>query len=484
MHNLLSVIGINTHTTWSRYYSCHEHTGACPFGCGASDAFHIWNELDEIPDVGFLGRYDCMDSSQGRNGCGKSGNMIDYIQEQENVNFDEACKRLGIDAMVVRNYRRSQAGKAPLERRAQKKHNRALGETDVWQATAWAFLRNFLPQLKDEPLEYLLSRGLTLETIKAAKLAYYPRYQRAKVESWGYQYKDGEKPFAIRIPRGIVIPWFDKKGAVICLRFRRLPGDESEEAREYYGVDEKTGEIKRYRALYGSCSHLLYGMDTITPESDVALFEGELDALIAGQAGVCACVATGSTAWCRSEESLQSLASCNQVLVCYDNDAPGEKAAQSYWLAELGNARRWRPFSHDANAMATEGLDVANWLRLGLEEPEKSILESETCSVCGYPMLPEDDSQFYYDELGQCFCDQHWTGPLPETQERDHNGLIVPMGTVRKRSPQEHLQYLTQKIVDARPGSMRAISDVVLRISLKEHLANQRPRQLALARSR
>lgn len=484
MHNLLSVIGMNAkRPTWSRYYSCHEYTGTCPFGCGASDAFHIWNDIDDIPGIGYLGRYDCMDSSQGRNGCGKSGNMIDYIQEQENVDFDEACKILGIDADTVRNYRREQAGKAPLERKTQKQRLRALGETNIWQATAWAFLRNFIG-IQGEPLDYLLSRGLTMETINAAKLGYYPRYQRAKVETWGYQYKDGERPFAIKIPRGIVIPWFNALGAVVCLRFRRLPGDESEDAKAFYGVDEKTGEIKRYTSLYGSCSHLLYGIDKITPESDVALMEGELDALTAGQTGVCTCVATGSTAWCRSEESLQALASCNQVLVCYDNDAPGEKAANAYWLAELGNARRWRPWLQDANAMETEGLDVANWLRLGLEEPEKSVLEStaDACCVCGAVMTSEDDWQFYYDTNGACYCEEHWTSSLPDTQQRNQDGHVVYAVVTQSHDPKDQLVAVAHKIADAWPGGMREIHPVEPRISLKEHLANQRPQQRVLVR--
>lgn len=481
MHNLLSVIGMNAkRPTWSRYYSCHEYTGACPFGCGASDAFHVWNDLDDIPGIGFLGRYDCMDSSQGRNGCGKSGNMIDYIQEQENVDFDEACERLGIDAMVVRNYRREQAGKAPLERRMQKQRLRALGETDAWQTTAWAFLKNFIG-LQGEPLDYLLSRGLTMETINAARLGYYPHYKRVPAHSWGYKYEDGEKPFAIKIPRGIVIPWFNAKGAVICLRFRRLPGDESEDAKAFYGVDEKTGEIGRYTVLYGSCSHLLYGIDKITPESDVALQEGELDALTAQQTEVCICVATGSTAWGRSEESLNALAMCKQVLVAYDNNPAGERAA-GYWLGELNNARRWRPYMHDANAMQMAGLDVASWLRLGLEEPEKSILESAptACCVCGTDMVIEEDLQFYYGIDGQCYCEDHWLGALPETQQRDRDNRVVPAKSWRQMTPQEQLLVVAQKIAAPWPGGMR-VSEVEPRISLKEHIANQRPQQRVLA---
>jgi len=44
----------------------------------------------------------------------------------------------------------------------------------------------------------------------------------------------------------------------------------------------------------------------------------------------------------------------------------GETAAH-FWLDALPNARRWRPYWHDANDMAKSGADVTTWIAAGIE---------------------------------------------------------------------------------------------------------------------
>jgi len=62
---------------------------------------------------------------------------------------------------------------------------------------------------------------------------------------------------------------------------------------------------------------------------------------------------------------LARLALCSVVLVAYDADAAGE-AASGYWLEILDNARRWRPYWEDVNAMAQAGTDVRAWVAAGV----------------------------------------------------------------------------------------------------------------------
>jgi hypothetical protein len=142
----------------------------------------------------------------------------------------------------------------------------------------------------------------------------------------------------LRLPRGLVLPWYDEADRVVCLRFRRLPDDESDEAREFYGVDPRTGQIKRYRVIFGSSTEHLYREGTLHPGQDAVLFEGELDALSAAQglADRFAVVATGSTTWGRTAENSSRLLQCRAVLLCHDADEAGDRAS-SYWLSQLAN---------------------------------------------------------------------------------------------------------------------------------------------------
>ena len=54
-------------------------------------------------------------------------------------------------------------------------------------------------------------------------------------------------------------------------------------------------------------------------------------------------------------------------LVAYDADEAGEAAA-GYWVEVLDNARRWRPYWEDVNAMAQDGADVRAWVAVGVDQ--------------------------------------------------------------------------------------------------------------------
>ena len=121
--------------------------------------------------------------------------------------------------------------------------------------------------------------------------------------------------------------------------------------------------------------------------------------------------------------------------------------------------------------------EIIDYLR---SQYSQLLLNAPTrCTCCGMDMEqePGKGKQFYYDAAGQCYCEEHWIGPLPETQERDQDGHVVP---ARPRTPQEQLQYVARRIADAWPGGIKTISEVEPRITLKEHLANQRPQQHVL----
>jgi hypothetical protein len=322
-----------------------------------------------------------MGEKAGRSGCGRSGDMVKYLTERRGISFGDACSILHIDTRILLDYRRSQngnAGKAVFKAPEKAKADTSM----IWEQRADTIAVLAHHCLSSEHgkkgADYLHSRGLDASTINGAELGYCREYHHDDATKWGFS--KGK----ILLPRGVVIPWRDSNGKVVCIRFRRLPEDASQEARKYYGIDERTGKIRRYRAVYGVSTQHLYREKTALPGIDVVLLEGELDALATAQAlnGTISVLATGSTSWGRSAQSLAKLQSCGQVLVCYDADTPGDKAS-SYWIGELSNAKRWRPLWSDANDMMTGGVDIAAWVQVGLtvkvEEPK---IEDETPEPC------------------------------------------------------------------------------------------------------
>lgn len=376
----------------NRHYGCLEYATSCPW-CGGTDRFHIY----DLPPFGW---FHCLDSKQGRAGCGRKGDGIQYVMLQTGATFADACQQLGIDP--------AQAGEARSKGWENDGHVLSTYSPKIntsWQMTALAFVRAAQALLSTFPIvvEYLERRGLTRDTIAQAHIGYYPSYKFVKGETWGL----GQGK--LLLPAGIVIPWLDSDGNVACLRIRRFPGDESQEAQKFY-------EDNRYRVIRGSSSGMLYRESTVRSGGNVALFEGEFDSLIAHQSGVSvATVATGSTAWGKANEAhvIGLLASAREVLVCFDTDAneAGEKASQ-WWLDRLGNAKRWRPLWKDANAMSESGADIGAWLSLGLHD--ESVKEKQAdgtvettphgdfhCAMC------EGEVEYYLEE-GMPLCEKHY----------------------------------------------------------------------------
>jgi hypothetical protein len=124
----------------------------------------------------------------------------------------------------------------------------------------------------------------------------------------------------------------------------------------------------KYVMVRGS-KHALYNADALEVDKPTILTEGVFDVLsIAQVAGdLVVPVAAGSTTGGRHTPWIARLAMCSQVLVAFDAEVDkGDKAA-AWWVDVLPNAKRWRPYWGDANAMAQAGIDLRAWITSGLE---------------------------------------------------------------------------------------------------------------------
>jgi hypothetical protein len=201
-------------------------------------------------------------------------------------------------------------------------------------------------------LAYLRKRGLQDETIRNARLGYHAVERREPRESWGID-PEPRKP-TIWLPSGIVFPW--SVGPELWrITIRR--------------VGKELPKDTRYITVAGS-GNTLYGAFALNPNAPAAIVEGVLDALsLAQEAGdLVAVVATGSTTGGRLERWIGRLALASIVLVAFDADGAGEEAA-TWWLKALGSqAKRWRPYWDDPNAMLQAGADLRTWVREGLDQ--------------------------------------------------------------------------------------------------------------------
>jgi len=321
-----------------------EYAGPCPW-CGGTDRLHVWPDSDT---------YKCLGYDEGRAGCGKQGDPIQWLRDKRGLTFVEAAAQVG---KIIEP--RKDGSKATPALRPPENVEHPAG---LWQDKAWELL-NFAQDEMDSERgakaeNWLAMRGLNHDTIHQAGIGYWPTDTYGERADWGLEKETNAngKLKKVWTPRGIVIPWIFR-GYIWRIRFRRPLTDDQ----------VAKGEAK-YIQLPG-CSNGLYGASELTPGCRAVLVESELDALLLRQeAGhLCIPVATGGTGGARRAKWMAMLAQCERVLIAYDADEAGQKAA-AWWADTLKeNGRIWRPLWGDQTDMVKGGADLALWVGEGLK---------------------------------------------------------------------------------------------------------------------
>lgn len=315
-----------------------EQYGPCP-KCEGRDRFHVTAEW-----------FFCRKCHPRRGDC------IEFAQWLNGLDFKAACEWLtNGNPPSLRQTGPQKPKPAPKPRPILRP------PADKWQRRAAAFVSWAQAQLWQPAgragLDYLLNRGLTEATIKAAGLGYNPKDEWDKPAKWGVT---GKKSIWLPGP-GVVIPWLIE-GQPWRVNIRLL------EVRVITRKNGTTDEVK-YRGPAGwRGTKPLYNADSLTPSKPAILVEGEFCALtLTQQAGdMITPVATGSTGGSRSGKWLARLSACPLVLVALDAEPGKGDEAAKFWLETLPNAKRWRPLLKDVNDMHRAGLDVRQWIQAGL----------------------------------------------------------------------------------------------------------------------
>ena len=275
-------------------------------------------------------------------GCGAGGSVFRFVMDYEHLEFPAAVKKLaarvGIPVIEER-------GSSPAEEDRQHEARRALlqlhGEAAEW------FHENLVKKEIGEPArKYLKGRGIDKRIAKDWGIGFAPESWDAFL-SWalerGYQQRlllesgliarreegGSDSKGYDRFRNRIMFPIHNDVGEVIAFSGRIL--DKEGEVAKYVNSPE-TPLFRKGRVLFG-----LHKTKRGLIEADCAIVcEGQLDLITLFEAGIANVVAPQGTAFTEQQARILKRF-VSEVVLCFDADAAGQKAAERSLDALLQN---------------------------------------------------------------------------------------------------------------------------------------------------
>ena len=263
-------------------------------------------------------------------GCGEGGDAIKFIMRYDNLPFPEAAKHLA-------NRNGITIEEEVYDPQAQAKM-RARGEIKRMQRAAadWFHRLLFKSPGAQPAREYLKGRGYTMEISRNWKFGFAPEDQRSFME-WA-------KAEGFSVPQlveGGLAKWRDEnypdRGAYSFFRHRLMfpvndgMGEPIAFSGRVLSPDQKGGKyVNSPETIIFNKSKNFFGLDktkrAILREKRAILFEGQLDLISAFEAGIENGVAGLGTALTQDHGRILKRHT-DEVVLCYDSDAAGLKAA-------------------------------------------------------------------------------------------------------------------------------------------------------------
>lgn len=245
-------------------------------------------------------------------GCGEAGDIFSFVMKQENVDFPSALELLAGQAGVILPERTAGSG-GPSKK--------SLTEINDLAAKFFHYILTEHASGK-EARDYLKTRGVSDASIKAFQIGYAPQnnaalrqlFAKNKFASNMVQQAGSPERFRHRL----MFPFRDVVGNVIGFAGRAL----GEEMPKYLNTAETT-LFHKNRFLYG----LFEAKKEIGTAGTIVLVEGQLDVVLAHQAGTPQAIATSGTAL--TEEHFKAMRRyAPKVVIAYDGDGAGQKATE------------------------------------------------------------------------------------------------------------------------------------------------------------
>ncbi|MDR2393498.1 MAG: DNA primase [Treponema sp.] len=284
-----------------------RYVGLCPFHNEKTPSFTV------NPD---LKLYHCF-------GCGKGGTVLNFVMEMEKLSFPEAvtllAKRFGVPLV----YEGQQDPGASL--RIQEFEEK----TELYRRVAGSF--HYLLMQSPEgnrAKQYILSRGLGVETLERFRLGYAPADRRwlflfLSKKGYSEAFLASSGLFSSKYPRysffsgRLMFPIADPQGRTIAFGGRLVSG----EGPKYLNSPE-SDLYKKGQTLFA----LDQALSAIRKTKAVYIAEGYMDAIALHQVGITNAVAPLGTAF--TDEQAQLLRRwAERVYLFFDADSAGHQAA-------------------------------------------------------------------------------------------------------------------------------------------------------------
>jgi DNA primase len=282
-----------------------RYSGRCPFHEERTPSFSV-NAADKL--------YYCF-------GCGARGDVITFVRETEQLDFNEAVEWLA-ERFGVKIEHEETSPQAERERERRERLHELLElatryyERYLWETKTGAPVR-----------EYLASRGLGEEVCKEFRLGLSPGGSRLvpkarekgftieEIAATGLANKRGKDYFTFRL----MFPLADARGRVLGYSARKLRDDDP--LRGKYVNSPEGALFHKSSILYG----LHLARRAIAKQERAVIVEGNTDVIAVRQSGLEPVVASMGTAL--TERQLKELGRlCRRLYLCFDADAAGQEA--------------------------------------------------------------------------------------------------------------------------------------------------------------
>lgn len=281
--------------------------GLCPFHSERTPSFSVDVER---------GLWYCF-------GCSEGGSVYNFLMRMEGLNFPQAVKKLADEVGVPLDFEETDDPQAAYRDRLRELLERTA------QYYAELLLRS---PLGTQAREYLLARGLTLETAEKFRLGWAPSSGDAlvnKLRQAGYSREDGVAAGVVRERSGrdllrdrLIFPITSAAGKVVAFGGRIIEADPDKKTPKYLNTPETEIYSKREH-LYGLSFH----RGGISRAKEALVMEGYLDVIAVSQAGFPISVASLGTAL--TEEQCKLLSRyARKVHLFYDADRAGKNATE------------------------------------------------------------------------------------------------------------------------------------------------------------
>lgn len=289
-----------------------HHLSCCPFHQEKTPSFTVSTELQI---------FKCF-------GCDKAGDIFNFVQEYERVDFREALQILAKQAGVtlVQNTHLSQ----------EEAQHKTLISINSQLAEFYNYVLLNHP-LGKTALDYVLNRGIKPEIIKKFKIGFAPTNSQLQVNfllkkkynlpdliatgTFGQSHYGGNQLYD-RFQGRLVFPLTDYRDRILGFAGRVLPGKASSNSAKYINSPE-TAIYHKSQMLFG----LNLAKEAIRKSNSVIVVEGEFDMISPYQTGVENIVALKGTAF--TPDQLQLLHRYTDTIILgLDSDFAGNNAAR------------------------------------------------------------------------------------------------------------------------------------------------------------